>query len=77
MISAWADWVALSFNLKLCLATANHNFKWWIHYLYLRNLNQKIFQSNRFNPFSAGIDFGRLTSVDVRLWRQKSISVLK
>ena len=33
----------------------------------------KIFQ--RFNPYSAGMDFSRqnLTSVDVRFWRRKSI----
>ena len=32
-----------------------------------------------FNPFSAGSDFRRqnLTSIDVRLWRLKSIPILK
>ena len=32
----------------------------------------------RFNPYSAGIDFSRqnLTSVDVRFWRLKSLPAL-
>ena len=36
----------------------------------------KIFQ--RFNPYSAGVDFSRLnlTSVDVIFWRLKSIPAL-
>ena len=35
--------------------------------------------SYRYNPVSAGIDFGRqnLTSVDVKYWRLKSIPALK
>ena len=42
----------------------------------VKGLNLKVLIA--FNPYSAGIDFSRqnLTSVDVRLWRSKSISAL-
>ena len=44
----------------------------------LHGLYKKYFSVVRVNPYSAGIDFSRqnLASVDVRLWRLKSIPAL-
>ena len=71
-------------NLKIrylffCSDKSQNQMRWLSGGLMLNHCLQGSPNNNMINPYSAGIDFRRqiLTSVDVRIWRLKSIPALE